>query len=336
MTPAVPAEPALRGRPRSEKASQAILKAAVELLLDRGLTAVSMDAVAERAGVSKATIYRWWPTKETLALDALYSEWVATAPDPQDTGSLREDLRELLRPWARLLGTRPYARVIAALITEARTDQTFAAEYQRRVVQPRRDQARQIFRRAIERGEVPADIDLEVALDLIYGPLYHRLLHGHAPLDDRFVDAMIDMALTGFTGSAARETTIGGSHRPLPRLSRGRPQEVVRGVPQLALAGGVVCDGHDGSFGVDKHEGTIAQVRPAVIDRHRRERGPGHRGSQPISCTVAPAARASADIRASAFPDLPTSGKSGRRPAAPRAGWPAPWSPDGRGRPWAR
>src|SRR5450432_1993426 len=86
-----PAPVPQRGRPRSEKASQAILDAAADLLLENGLAAVSMDAVAARAGVSKATIYRWWPTKETLALDALYHEWAAVPP-PRDTGSLRGDL----------------------------------------------------------------------------------------------------------------------------------------------------------------------------------------------------------------------------------------------------
>src|ERR1700728_2929633 len=189
------AEPAPRGRPRSEKAHKAILGAAAELLLERGLAAVSMDAVAEQAGVSKATIYRWWPTKETLALDALYTEWAAAAPDPRDTGSLRGDLLALLRPWARLVSRRPYARVIAGLITQAQTDPAFAAQYQERIIQPRRDQAREIFRRAIKRGEIPADTKVEVALDLLYGPLYHRLLHGHAPLNDRFVREAIDMAL---------------------------------------------------------------------------------------------------------------------------------------------
>src|ERR1700743_1650675 len=108
------AEPAPRGRPRSARAHEAILKAAAGLLLENGLAAVSMDAVAERAGVSKATIYRWWPTKETLALDALYTEWAAVRPAPRDTGTLRGDLLSLLRPWARLAGSRPYGRVIAA------------------------------------------------------------------------------------------------------------------------------------------------------------------------------------------------------------------------------
>jgi AcrR family transcriptional regulator len=186
-----------RGRPRSEKARLAILQAAAELLLDRGLSAVSMDAVAERAGVSKATIYRWWPTKETLALDALFNEWAAATPAIRDTGSLRGDLLALLRPWARLAGSRPYGRVIAALITEAQSDPVFAAEYRARFVEPRRGQAREVFRRAIERGEIPADTKVEVALDVVYGPLYHRLLHGHAPLNDRFVRDVVDMAMAG-------------------------------------------------------------------------------------------------------------------------------------------
>jgi AcrR family transcriptional regulator len=197
MSSDVTAEAPQRGRPRSERARKAILEAASELLLARGLSAVSMDAVAERAGVSKATIYRWWPTKETLALDALYTEWAAARPHPRDTGSLRGDLLSLLRPWARLAGSRPYGRVVAALLTEAQTDPVFAAEYRERFVEPRRQQARDIFRRAIERGEIPADTKVEVALDLLYGPLYHRLLHGHAPLNDRFVREVIDMVLDG-------------------------------------------------------------------------------------------------------------------------------------------
>ena len=175
------AGPPRRGRPRSERAREAILSAAAELLLARGLGAVSMDAVAERAGVSKATIYRWWPTKETLALEALYHEWDTARPSSRDTGSLRGDLLALLRPWIRFVRTRPYGRVIAALITEARTDPQFAEQYRARFVEPRREPARALFARAIERGEIPAHSDIEVALDLLYGAIYHRLLHGHAP-----------------------------------------------------------------------------------------------------------------------------------------------------------
>jgi AcrR family transcriptional regulator len=190
-------EPLRRGRPRSEQARIAILNAGAELLLANGLDAVSMDAVATRAGVSKATIYRWWRTKETLALDALFYEWDVVRQTSRSTGSVRGDLLSLLRPWVRLVGSLPYGRVIMALINEAQTDPEFAKEYRARLVEPRREQARAIFRRAIERDEIPASTKIEVALDLLYGSLYHRLLLGHAPLDDRFVRDVVDTVLSG-------------------------------------------------------------------------------------------------------------------------------------------
>jgi AcrR family transcriptional regulator len=194
-----------RGRPRSQSARKAILDAAAHLLLAKGLSAVSMDAVAQRAGVSKATIYRWWPTKETLALDALYTEWSAVTPVPRDTGSLRGDLLALLRPWARLAGAKdkPYGRVVAALLTEAQTDPKFADEYHSRVLEPRRAEARAVLQRAVDRGDIPAATKMEVALDLLYGPIYHRLLHGHAPVNDRFVRDVVDMVLTGLQPNPA-------------------------------------------------------------------------------------------------------------------------------------
>jgi AcrR family transcriptional regulator len=172
------------------------MSAAAELLLERGLAAVSMDAIAERAKVSKATIYRWWPTKESLALDALYHEW-SDVPEPADTGTLRGDLVSMLLPWARLAARRPYGRVVSALLTQAQTEPEFAAEYHTRFIGPRREQARAVFDRAVARGEIPPGTDIDVALDLIYGPVYHRLLHGHAPLTDQFVRDVIDMALRG-------------------------------------------------------------------------------------------------------------------------------------------
>ena len=221
---------ATRGRPRSETARKAVLAAAAELLLDRGLPGVSMDAVAERARVSKATIYRWWPTKETLALDMLFNEWSAVTPQHYESGSLRIDLLALLRAWSRLASGRPYGRVVAALIMEGQTDPSFSAEYQRRMVEPRRDQARAIFAAAIGRGEIPAETKVEVAIDLIYGPLYHRLLHGHAPLDDQFVDDIVDMALRGIRThqdrSLPRRRGLGGLRRR-PQFGRpGQPDDL--------------------------------------------------------------------------------------------------------------
>ncbi|MDQ1741524.1 MAG: hypothetical protein QOE53_3176 [Pseudonocardiales bacterium] len=192
-----------RGRPRSEKATNAILEAAAELLLLRGLGAMSMDEVAERAGVSKATIYRWWPSKEMLALDALLA-WAAVQAPTRDTGSLRGDLLALARPWVREITRQPFGRVIAALVTEAQSDPQFAEAYRTHFVEPRRDAMRAAFARAVARGEAPAELDVEVAIDLIYGPLYHRLLHGHAPLTRRFAEDVVDMALGGINPTPTR------------------------------------------------------------------------------------------------------------------------------------
>jgi AcrR family transcriptional regulator len=211
MTPDASTPAPRRGRPRSEKAHAAILTAAADLLLTRGLGAVSMDVVAERAGVSKATIYRWWPSKEMLALEALYHEWDTARPSPRDAGSLRADLLALLRPWIRRVRARPYGRVIASLIAEAQTDPAFAEQYLARFVEPRREPARALFRRAIERGEIPAGSDVEVVLDLIYGPIYHRLLHGHAALTDHFVQAVVDSALAGLVAASTNPHARGAS-----------------------------------------------------------------------------------------------------------------------------
>jgi AcrR family transcriptional regulator len=188
--------PSGRGRPRSEERRQAILRAAFTLLGEQGLAGTSMDAVAERAGVSKATIYRWWSSKERLALDALYAEWDAAVPT-RLAGTLRNDMLRLVRPWVRHVAAGPSARILIALMAAARSDPAFAEAYRAQFVEPRRDQSRAIFARALARGEIDATMDVEVAIDLMWGPLYHRLLHGHAPLDERFARQAVDAALAG-------------------------------------------------------------------------------------------------------------------------------------------
>jgi AcrR family transcriptional regulator len=194
-----------RGRPRSERARKAILSAAVDLLLEQGMRTMSMDDLADRAGVSKATIYRWWPSKELLSLEALATEWAAPAPDgDRDTGSLRGDLLGQLRPWVRQLNEKPFGRVIAGLIAEAQTNPSFAALYLENFVRPRRDATRPLLLRAIDRGEISPTIDLEATLDLLYGPIYHRLLHGHAALDDRFAEHVINAVV-----AASSTETVG-------------------------------------------------------------------------------------------------------------------------------
>ena len=196
------------GRPRSEKSRQAILAAATELMLDSSLGSISMDAIAKRAGASKATIYRWWPCKELLAVDALLLEWDPGEAGVHDTGPLRQDLLSLVRPWARQLAAKPYGRVVVALLNKAHSDPQFAREYRDRFVEPRRQPARTIFTRATERGELRAGLDLEIAVDLLFGPFYHRHLHGHAPVTDRFARSVVDLvvAAVGVPGPGVSRT----------------------------------------------------------------------------------------------------------------------------------
>ena len=170
-------------------------------MLERDLGEISIEAVAERARASKATIYRWWPSKELLALDALRSEWDLATPEEIDTGSLAGDLRALILPWTRELAAKPYGRVIASFVARAQIDPDFAREYRKHFVGPRREDGRRALQRAIERGEIPPYTDVEAALDLLYGPFYHRVLHGHAAVTNRFARTIINYVATALSVS---------------------------------------------------------------------------------------------------------------------------------------
>jgi AcrR family transcriptional regulator len=194
--PASAEQPARRGRPRSEAADRAILHAATALLAERGLGGMSIEEVAARAGVGKATIYRRWPSRGVLALDAFLAEFQQQQPPP-DTGTLRGDLLGALTAWVRAVTRTPAGRMLAGLIAEAQRDPALAVAWRERVVDPLRAQHAIMLERAIERGELPASVDKEVLLDLLFGAAYHRLLHGHQPLNDRFVHDVVDLIVAG-------------------------------------------------------------------------------------------------------------------------------------------
>jgi AcrR family transcriptional regulator len=218
-----------RGRPRSVTSQKAILATAIEILLEQGLTSMSMDDLAKRAGVSKATIYRWWASKELLALDALATEWALPTPSPDlDTGSLRGDLLARIHPWLGQLNEKPYERIIAGLLAQTQTDPEFAKLYRERFVAPRREETRNLLFRAIDRGEIGADTNLEVTLDLLYGPIYHRLLHRHAPLNDQFATQVIDAVIAAITcgglATGRPSTSRAAKKRPARRGSAATGQ----------------------------------------------------------------------------------------------------------------
>ena len=194
-----PGPGAPRGRPRSQEADLAILTATVGLLAERGLAAMSIEEVAARAGVGKTTIYRRWPSKGLLALDAFVASFREEQPLP-DTGTLRGDLLAALRAWVRAVTRTPAGRILAGLIAAAQEDPELAAAWRARVLEPMRGQHRIMLRRAIERGEIPASTDTDVALDLMYGAAYHRLLQGHRPLSDTFTRRVVEVIVAGLGG----------------------------------------------------------------------------------------------------------------------------------------
>ena len=187
---------AQRGRPRSEQADRAIMAAALELLAERGVAGMSIEEVASRAGVGKATVYRRWSSKGALALDAFLAEFQQQQPLP-DTGTLRGDLRAELRAWVKAVTQTPAGRILGDLIGEAQHDTELAASYRERVLAPLRQQHRIMLDRAIARGEIPAGSDREVILDLLFGAAQHRLLLGHLPLTDLFVREVVDVIVAG-------------------------------------------------------------------------------------------------------------------------------------------
>jgi AcrR family transcriptional regulator len=189
------AEPAGRrpGRPRSEQSRTAVLRATSQLINEVGLRAMTTDEIASRSGVSKATIYKWWPTKYAVAVEAFLSQMDAQSADP-DTGSAREDFRRTLRGLMRFYRSKN-GRAYAQLVGEAQFDPRIGKELREHLIGSRRQVMRAILTRGVERGELSPDIDTEVVIDLIFGPAMYRLVAGHAPLNNASADAIVDTAM---------------------------------------------------------------------------------------------------------------------------------------------
>jgi len=185
-----------RGRPRSQEADRAILAATLDLLASRGLAAMSIEEIAARAGVGKATIYRRWPSKGLLALDAFVGSFREQQPLP-DTGTLRGDLVAALTAWVHAVSQTSMGPMLTGLIAEAQHDPSLRAAWRERVLEPLRTQHRVMLDRAVARGEIPATVDQEVVLDLFFGAAQHRLLLGHLPLTDDFIRTVVDVILDG-------------------------------------------------------------------------------------------------------------------------------------------
>ncbi|HEX2204400.1 MAG TPA: TetR/AcrR family transcriptional regulator [Longimicrobium sp.] len=196
------------GRPRSAAAHGAILDAAIALIREAGYDALTMEAIAARAGVGKATVYRRWPGKETLVAEAI-GRIVRAVPTP-DTGSAAEDLRTLMRATLRMYQDPATAPLLSGLVAAMARSAPIAAAVRAEFVGPRREGMRAVLARGAARGELRADTDLELALDLLSGaPFYRYLVHGGA-VDEALVEGAVDAVLRAFAPEVGPITRKGG------------------------------------------------------------------------------------------------------------------------------
>lgn len=191
--------PRARGRPRSTIAQQAILDAAAALIAEGGIGAVTMEAVARIAGVGKPTVYRNWESREALAMAALLRGG-PLATGVKHTDSALHDLGLQLSRVAKTFSA-PRGRNAALMVASSEPDSELGKSFRNQVMLASREEGRALLKRAAAEGSIRKDGDVDVILDLIYGPIFYRLLIGHAPVSEAFVETLLGEVLTGLRPS---------------------------------------------------------------------------------------------------------------------------------------
>jgi AcrR family transcriptional regulator len=183
------------GRPRSEQARQTILRTTLKILGKNGFSDFKIEEVAARASVGKATVYRWWPNKGALIADAFASSTTRKLRFP-DTGSVYADMSQQMRQLIKVFRSRR-GRIVSAILAAGQSDKDLIEAFRERFLWPRRREAYATLRRGIERGELRRDLDPDLLLDSLYGPIYMRFLIQHDRLTPEFVDRLCELVLAG-------------------------------------------------------------------------------------------------------------------------------------------
>lgn len=194
---------------RSKPTRQAILTAALDLAAEVGYRGLSIEAIAARAGAGKQTIYRWWPSKGAVLFDALLALADGDGDgeaDLPDTGDLAADLKLVLAATVDELNNPRYSEPMRALTVEILSDPELAATYRTRLDQPMRAMKKRRLRAAVDAGQLAEDTDLDLAADLIWGPVQNRWLFGGEPLTTEFTDTLVDTALAGLAQASRRRS----------------------------------------------------------------------------------------------------------------------------------
>jgi AcrR family transcriptional regulator len=187
---------ASRGRPRSDRAHRAILEAARALLIQGGFADLRLEHVAARAGVGKATIYRRWPSKEALALTLLL-ELAAPHITIEDVGDTRAELLAAVTNAMRAVTDTPFGPVIRALLSQIAINPQLGDPFRASVVQARREEVARVIARGISRGDLRPDAEVDLATELLVGPVYFRLMFG-GELNQAFAERVVEAVLCGY------------------------------------------------------------------------------------------------------------------------------------------
>lgn len=192
-----------RGRPRQASAGKAIVDATLELLAERGFQAATIEAIADRAGVGRNTIYRRWASKEELIVDALQE--LVVDLDFQEDGHVYALLLDWIRDFIRVFGDPLYGRILPVVLGELQQNPDFARIYSEQIVQPRYDALLEFLRAAVERGELHPDADPEQIVDLLAAPPFVRALPvGLPPVSERYAEELLETIWRGIAPPAPR------------------------------------------------------------------------------------------------------------------------------------
>jgi AcrR family transcriptional regulator len=198
------------GRPRDEGVRQKILDAALELLEEGGYSKVTCDGIAQRAGCGKATIYRWWPNKAAVVINAFVERVTPDLPNEKQS-CLRDYVTGHMVRFAKVIGGRN-GRILAAVIAAAQEDAEVAEAMLSHWLRPRRAVSRQILAEYQREGQLPAEYDLEIVLDAMYGPSHMRLLIRHGTLTPEYAEGLAKVLLGGL---------LTDEHRPAASRTAG-------------------------------------------------------------------------------------------------------------------
>jgi len=190
---ATPASNAARGpgRPRSQRAHKAVIRTTLKLLEQVGFNELRMETVAARAGVGKATLYRWWPNKAELVIAAFASAVEQELRFPS-ADTVLDSIHQQMKRWVVIFRS-PLGQIVATVIGAGQSEPEILEAFRAHWVEPRRVEARKLLLHAQDNGEIRADLDPDTILDLLYGPLYLRLMLHHATLDETFVNTVFEV-----------------------------------------------------------------------------------------------------------------------------------------------